>query len=219
MYNKNQYDVEKYQFAKLISEAFGVDDLSGLHKLRSDLLPVDKLDFSTESKTKFHETFYKKLNSPWDEMHKAYTKFIQNEIAPYFEEDFIYQTFPTFRVHLPDDQAIHQWHYDSDPKHMHPQWEINIQIAITDMFNSSATWIESVPGLRDFQPMDIEYGEYVIFDGSRCMHGNKINEENKTRLSFDFRVMPIDKYVHEGRNSVTSGRKFVVGDYYRLFKK
>ena len=90
------------------------------------------------------------------------------------------------------------------------------------MFDSNCTWVESVPGLRDFQPMQMKYGEYAIFDGNRCMHGNKPNMTGRTRVSFDFRVMPYDKYEEmvqskKIKSSATANRQFLIGQYYKLF--
>ena len=219
---KYNYDVSKYSFAKLIAEAFEVDDLTTLHKSRADLMPAEKLDFNTETRTKFHKTFYKRLDSKsgWSEMVDAYECFIREEVALRFEEDFVYQVFPSFRVHIPNDRAIHYWHYDTDTNHKHPDWEINFQIAITDMYDSNCTWVETVPGLKDFRPMEMKYGEYTIFNGNKCTHGNKVNKTGKMRVSFDFRVLPFSKYVSENQvKSATASRRFIVGDYYKLFKK
>ena len=89
--------------------------------------------------------------------------FVRNEVSQYFSEDFVYQSFPSFRIQLPHEKAIHYWHYDNDKEHMHPEWEINFQIAITDMSDANCIWIETVPGLKDFKPMILKYGEYSIF--------------------------------------------------------
>ena len=39
-----------------------------------------------------------------------------------------------------------------------------------------------------------EYGQYCMFNGNKCTHGNKPNKTSLTRVSFDFRVIPISKY-------------------------
>ena len=59
----------------------------------------------------------------------------------------------------------------------------------------------------------------LIFD-SGLMHGNKINTENKTRLSFDFRVIPFSKYSEVSLNAETkfsvSQEIEFVGEYYAI---
>jgi hypothetical protein len=219
---KFTYDISKYGFQEKICKIFGVKNLANLHKDRNDLLPTHKLVFENESKTEFHKRFYRELKDTQYgiELKEAYFSFLKNEIKPLMKCDFIFQAFPSFRVHLPDDQAIHYWHYDSDADHMHPEWEINFQIAITDMFDTNCTWVESVPGLNDFTPMEMEYGEYTVFDGNRCLHGNKPNTTDHTRVSFDFRVIPLSRYTPEKYKDVCSAtkkNKFKVGHYYSKF--
>jgi hypothetical protein len=153
------------------------------------------------------------------ELEESFKQFIKNEVAPLFQEDILHQYMPSFRVHLPGDKAIHKWHYDSDEDHKHPSWEINFQIPLTDTYETQSIWIESVPGLRDFNPMNMKVGQYAIFDGNRCMHGNKENETNLTRVSFDFRVIPSSRYENNTKESVTTSKKFIEGEYYRRVSK
>jgi ectoine hydroxylase-related dioxygenase (phytanoyl-CoA dioxygenase family) len=211
------YGADLYSFKEMMEEVFGVDNLDFLHERREELLPDKKLNFDNESNTEFHKLFYSKMNSnQLKNLEDSYIRFIKNEISPLFDEEILFQYMPSFRIQLPFEKAIHKWHYDSDDDHRHPQWEINIQIAVTDMLDNRAMWIESVPGLKDFSPMEMTYGQFAIFDGNRCTHGNKMNDTGKTRISFDFRIMPISKHEPEKSiNSVTSNKKFVVGDYYR----
>ena len=83
------------------------------------------------------------------------------------------------------------------------------------MFDSNAMWLESVPSLGDFSPVEMEVGDFCIFNGNKCRHGNKQNLTGKTRVSMDFRILPRSKYYEEeSQSSVTSNRKFVIGDYY-----
>ena len=80
-------------------------------------------------------------------------------------------------------------------------------------------WLESVPGLGDFKPVEMEVGEYTIFYGNKCAHGNKENKTGKTRVSMDFRVLPYDKYDESSaKSSATAGTKFVLGHYYNLYE-
>ncbi len=215
---KVKYDKNEYNFPEEVGQIFGVkaSDLDMLHELRSDLMPSDTLTFENETKTDFHQTFYGALNSIKGENIKdLYQKFLKDVVSPLFSHKFLYQKFPSFRVHIPKDQAVHKWHYDSDDDHKHPDWEINFQVAITEMFGSNAMWLESVPNLGDFAPVEMEVGEFCIFDGNKCCHGNKQNLTEKTRVSMDFRILPYSKYDEQkSLSSVTSNKKFTIGDYY-----
>ena len=123
------YNTEKYNFHDIVSKVFKINDLSKIHELRTDLHPNNKLNFDNESNTKFHQHFYKNLHDgKLLELEKSYIGFITNEIRPLFSESILFQYMPSFRVHLPDDQAIHKWHYDTDDDHRHPEWEINFFI-------------------------------------------------------------------------------------------
>ena len=211
-----RYNTEKYRFHDIVAAAFEIEDLSKIHCLRQDFLPQEKLVFDNESKTKFHQHFYDLLNSgKLPQLERSYFEFVRDEVGSFFNEDVLYQYMPSFRVHLPGDKAIHKWHYDSDSDHRHPEWEINFHIPLTRTYDTQSIWIESVPGLGDFSPMNLEYGEFCVFDGNRCMHGNKENTTEQTRVSFDFRVMPVSKFSLNQKESVTSNKKFIEGQYYR----
>lgn len=212
---KYKYDTNKYKFKEIIKNYFNVSDLSLLHKERNDLLPSKALCFDNESKTKYHKLFYSKMNNGWKELEDAYHLFIKEEVSSIIKEELIYQYMPSFRVHLPNNKAIHKWHYDSDLDHFHPEWEINFQVALTDMYDTQATWVELVPGLKKYLPMEMTYGEFYIFNGNKCIHGNKENISGKTRVSFDFRILPKRKYNPSIIQSVTSKKKFLLGEYYK----
>ena len=224
---KFSYDFSQYKFAELMAEAFKVDldDLQNLHHLRPDLFandPALTMQWPyNEADTLFHKEFYGFLNSDKGcSLYEEFDRFIKLEISNLFTESFVYQRFPSFRKCLPMSKAVTKWHCDSDNDHGHPEGEINFQIAITDIYGNNATWIESVPGFKDFQPIELKQGEFAVFNGNKCIHGNKTNDTGVTRLSFDFRVIPISKYdPNSGLTSATSTKKFVVGEYYKLFKK
>ena len=215
------YDLARYDWRPPLENIFNINrgELNRLHDHRSDLLPVAALNFENETRTDFHKVFYGILNSPAGEPLKLiYNNFIKEAIAPLFPDDFLYQKFPSFRVHLPNDQAVHKWHYDSDADHCHPDWEINFQIALTKMFDSNAMWLESVPNLGDFHPIEMDVGEFCIFYGNKCKHGNKRNDTGLTRVSMDFRILPLHKHDPEkALSSVTKDNKFVAGGYYDLY--
>jgi ectoine hydroxylase-related dioxygenase (phytanoyl-CoA dioxygenase family) len=133
------------------------------------------------------------------------------------DEDIIYQKWPTFRVHLPNNLAVGAWHTDAEFNH--PEGEINFILPITRMFESNTVITESEPGLRDFKQVELEPGELFVFNGNKCMHGNLPNKTGSTRISLDFRVLKKSDYSSEkNKSSITTNTKFVVGEYYeRLY--
>ncbi len=213
---KNEYDIEKYPFIKVVTEFFGVEDLSELHTLHNELCEASPLTQENEAETPFHKKFYTKLNSGWPEIKKVYEDFIHNEISKLFDESFLYQVFPSFRIQVPNQTAVSNWHYDSDEDHKHPMWEINFQIPLTKMFDTNCMWLESVPGLGDFSPAELETGQYLIFNGNMCRHGNKTNTTGVTRVSLDFRVLPMSRHDKNTEKQSYYGKKFAEGGYYSL---
>jgi ectoine hydroxylase-related dioxygenase (phytanoyl-CoA dioxygenase family) len=43
------------------------------------------------------------------------------------------------------------------------------------------------------RPVELAYGEFLAFD-PRCLHATQNNETGWTRISLDFRVVPLDDY-------------------------
>jgi ectoine hydroxylase-related dioxygenase (phytanoyl-CoA dioxygenase family) len=165
--------------------------------------------------------FYEKIRQGWIEFTESYHSFIKEYIIPNINEHIeIYQTFPSYRIQYPHSKAITTLHHDSDKNHKHPIGEMNILLPITKMFDTNTIWAESYPSANDFSPMETEYGEIIIWNGNRCNHFNKPNQTGKTRISMDFRVLPTQYYNPDyNLNSATTGKKFIIGDYYSVIKK
>ena len=220
---KYTYDTDKYKFRELVSTLYKVDNLEKIHKYKSELVKDEYKDLNihNENSTDFHDIFYKKLNDNWTELYDAYDNFVHNEIVPNLDERFHYQYLPTFRVHLPNKlQAVHTWHSDSDQLHRHPKGEINIWLPLTKCYGTNTMWIESESFKLDFKPLEGNYGNFWINNGNVCIHGNKPNITSSTRMSFDFRVIPLSKYnPNHSLTSETKSNKFVVGSYYKELLK
>ena len=211
------YDTTIFDFRKLLLEHFECSDLQKLHESHCDWVPKKELTFSEESKTLFHKNFYEKLSKPWSDFIELYRSFVEKQIASHVggESKFIFQALPSFRLHLPNEKAIHKVHFDSDEDHRHPPGEKNVFLPMTDCLPNNTLWAESSPGKCDFSPMLLSYGEYAVWDGNKCAHYNKSNTEKLTRVSFDFRLLAKSDYdpTYE-RTSYTSSTKFILGEYY-----
>lgn len=218
-----EYNKNNYRFDEMLKDLFSVPALELMHVFHSGTSLNNSAEWREESDGRFHQLFYSKLNlrgpgKPWQEIIEVYDSFVKNEIRNKLndEADFLVQQFPSLRVQLPNSQAIHKWHFDSDVDHGHPTGEINIQIPLTVMYDTSATWIEAVPGMGKFTPMNMFPGQFAIFNGNKCTHGNKSNKTGLTRVSFDFRVIPKKTLeVQIPNKSATFGIKFSNGGYYK----
>ena len=201
MNTKYSYYTVKYRFRELVSELYQVDKLEEIHKDKSDWVKEEykKLNVHDENTTDFHDIFYKRLNDNWTELYESYDNFIHNEIV--------------------DNQAVHTWHSDSDQLHKHPKGEINIWLPLTECYDTNTMWIETKPFELDFEPLEGEYGNFWTNHGNVCMHGNKPNVSEITRMSFDFRIVPLSKYDPEHTlTSESNSNKFIVGEYYKELK-
>ena len=73
MFTIRDYDSAKYKFAEMLKGLFGVEDLNQVHILDPALCEESAaVSFNNEVKTFFHEKFYEKLRSPWNEYIKRH---------------------------------------------------------------------------------------------------------------------------------------------------
>ena len=84
--------------------------------------------------------------------------------------------------------------YHKDKDYNHNEKEVNCYMSLTDSINTNAVWAESEEDRGDYKPLNAKYGEFILWDGANCRHGNKENVEGFTRISFDFRVMKYSDY-------------------------
>lgn len=223
------YDTSRYNFYSKIQEIFDVSgSLESIHESLPESKTLDQVTFENDTSTQFHKMYY---NSPlYSQVVELYSLFVNEQILPLFpnETEIIVQTAPSFRIHFPnntalgkrsdqDDNEIIGLHCDGD--YGHPAEEINFMLSITGQSGTNSCYIESAPGMGDFRPLDIKKGELCIFYGNRCRHYNMKNKTNQTRISFDFRVIPGSLYKESSASAVHSKKKFIVGEYYSVFKR
>ena len=212
------YDTEKYYFTKLVGGLYDTD----LTKLDNDD-QKGNLTLGNDTKTSFHKKFYDRLDAPggWPEFVNLYRAFIGEVIFPLFEDDeLLYQTYPGIRFCRPGAKAVYRWHSDGDNHHKHPLGEINIFLPLTRCYGNNSLWVESLPGLGDFAPLELEPGQFMMGYLNQCRHGNMNNDTKSTRVSFDFRVMPGFSYdPHTDLASCTTKKKFILGEYYEKMNR
>lgn len=218
------YDKELFNFQDLFQGILNSEDhkIEDIHNVvNKSILPKKEISVDNDQSQDIYKILYK-IDKGYDfsEDHinnrgiflsrfDEFVKFIAKEV---FNEDLVYQNRPTLRVAFPGNKAVGDWHRDRE--YNHPLEEINIWVPITKAINSNSIWIESEFDKEDYSPVNIDFGEFLIFD-SGLKHGNVINEENKTRVSFDFRVIPLSVYKEpEASSSYSQGIQFKIGDYY-----
>jgi hypothetical protein len=219
------YDTELYPLYTMIQNVYGTTaPLEYLHQ-EHIVDPFEQVTFENDTKTDYHRMYYK---SPmYKDVIAMYHSFIRDNVSPLFQEDIVVQKEPSFRIGVPnntvlgklqtDEEEIIGMHCDGD--YNHPPQEINFMVSITGQEGTNSCYVESAPMKGDFAPLTIDKGQFVSFYGNRCRHYNKVNRTGRTRISFDFRVIPLSEYKETEGTAVHSNRKFVIGDYFRLFPK
>ena len=216
---KFKYDTEKYAFKEVVQEYLGVQNLEGLHHAnRFDKKLTDHKGESPDQRTKLHRTFYRSMDTD-PSFKKLYDSFIESFVRSLLaEKNFLYQTFPTLRIHQPKNIAVFAFHKDKD--YNHSSKEINFFLPMTRAFKTNTFWAESSEDKGDFSPIESEYGGLIMWNGANLKHGNKTNETDITRVSFDFRIIYEDDYLgQEVLSSKSRGKKFCEGEYFTNFKK
>lgn len=211
-YNKNKYD-----FREQISKIFEID-ISQLDKVHTHGYHYDVFqEFGPDTQTWYHETFYEYLKSDkGGEMKSMYDILIKEVILPYLGlNEALVQKFPSFRIQLPENVAVAKRHNDHSLGH--PYGEVNFTYTITDMNETNAILIEKTTGKNDFVPMEMEANNIICFNGNQNLHFNNVNKTGKTRMSMDFRVLPMNYIPEQETSSHSTNTKFADGGYYKYF--
>jgi len=170
---------------------------------------------------KFHEYVDK-----YTKFNEIYYEFLRNNILPLFpkETHIVVQKTPNIRFSLPNNVAIG---YDkNDPNGIiglhcdrefgHHPIEQNFIIPITKMFESNSVYHEPYPksdiNPENYENLVLNENQFVQAYFNEIKHCNKINKTDKTRISFDIRVIQYseyEKYYKEFKDT-----KFELGKYY-----
>lgn len=227
-FNYFDYDTEEYEFKELVQKILSHrGPLEKLHE--SDLTIKDELTHKNDQNSVVHRKYYD--SAFYDVFVAKYREFVRREVLPLFKEtSFAVQAEPTFRCCVPDNTAVGRlageradaervgYHRDGDFNH--PASEINFVLCLTDMHDSNGFHFESSPDRGDFRPVDMSYGQVFQFYGNKCWHFNKKNATGKTRISVDFRVIPMSQYDEsELKASIHQNKKFTLGGYYMRMER
>lgn len=223
----NSYDTKKFDFQGMFAdhcaEKFGTAEIGQIHNyIPSHLKPKELVKVGKDQATYAHSILYqidpayRLPDQPIDNFQKrgfidTYQRFIDWLSDYVFGEKLVYQKLPTLRIQVPHNLSVGEYHRDRN--YNHPLEEINIWVPITKATGTATIQMESSYQAEDFHPIEAQYGQYVIFD-SALKHGNEVNVEDYTRVSFDFRVIPAAKYQATDSASINQKMKFRIGDYY-----
>ncbi|MEM1322211.1 MAG: streptomycin biosynthesis enzyme StrG [Bacteroidota bacterium] len=180
------YDTDQYPFAKILAEQiYKVPDLSKLHlyyqKMKRRKGKSGAIDYSDNLILRALMQRMKE-DSPF---YQLYRSFVFEQLAPFFGGKISFTAHPKFRVHLAGTDSVSKWHIDVDYTHRHEQ--INAWMPFTNCFDTNTIWVENDYGSEDYLPVDVMYGEVLLFDGGYLSHGTVPNKTDMTRVSLDFR--------------------------------
>tara|TARA_B100000073_G_scaffold192673_1_gene159478 strand:- start:166 stop:828 length:663 start_codon:yes stop_codon:yes gene_type:complete len=216
--NKITYDTLTYQFLDVIESWFWTDGImptsgiSDLHFHKS----YDLFERQNDQSTIWHRCFYKMIRED-ESFNDVYLKFLKDKIKPRFNEEIVYQNIPTFRVHLPGNISVGEFHKDKhyrDEKWANQVRELNYFLPLTKAYGTNTIWAETEEDLGDYREIRADYGECVEWCATKLTHGNKQNITRNTRVSFDFRVIPKSRYVESEHLTINTKIPFGIGGYY-----
>lgn len=189
------YDKERFPFHELISQFINTKDLDELSS-EKDTHKKENSFYKNMEQTPVFKQLYANLEGPEGEsFYQMYEKFITEVIRPLYDESIYYQSKPSHRILFKDIAGEARFHRDSD--YGHSSDEVNYWLPQTPAFKSNSIWIESKPNTEDYEPVNLEVGQVLQFHGADLSHGAFPNTTGKTRVSFDFRVIPFSKMSKE----------------------
>ena len=199
------YCTKEYPFKKIIEDSFGVP-LSDLHKWIGHF-PVFNKD--NDQQTIIHKVFYANFELKFQ---KVYEKFINNFLTEIIDHKFYYQKIPTFRIGLPGNKFVGEFHKDS--QYNHQDYEINFNVGLSNYLGETALKVEAKPNSNEFVYLACPYGTIFSFDHINCLHGSELNTSDKTMVSFDFRIALKNFYFSSNAKSIGNATRFNKGYYF-----
>jgi hypothetical protein len=200
-----RYPLSSFGFVEAVSRALGVPDLSAIADPTLALRTRE-----TDQQTRWHAAFYDDFHDDdglygRSVLRRLYTGFIHGPIAALIAQPFYFQAVPTFRISLPGNLAVGEFHRDAD--YGHPLAERTFWLPLTSAFDTNTVWIGNTA-------VRAEPGDIIMFDAVGQVHGNKVNTTGKSRVSFDFRCVPVSQYQPSEARTINLGLAFAPGGYY-----
>ena len=113
---------------------------------------------------------------------------------------------------LPGNKFVGEYHKDSF--YDHQSYEINFNLGISGYEGKAALQTEVSPNSKEFTYLECPYGSIFSFDHIDCLHGSDINPNDKTMISFDFRIAPKSLYFDKDVSSINIRKAFKPGEYF-----
>lgn len=200
-----KYNTDSYNFKSALEELFGCD-CANLHYYLGDFLQFKR---TSDQKTIVHKVFYSNFK---EKIYPIYYKFQKNFIAQIIKEPYYFQVIPTFRLGLPGNKFVGEFHKDSF--YNHKGYEVNFNLGISGYIGNASLKTEKSPLSNEFINLECPYGEIFSFDHIDCMHGSEINDTENTMVSFDFRIALKNLYFDSESTSINTKSQLNKGSYF-----
>lgn len=198
-----QYDTKKYPFQDLITKHLGFP----LHQLHQKVLATPAIP-QNDQDTQLHRMVYQDLATTFLPVYHEFARFVIQGLEG---GPFAFQAIPTFRFQLPGGTGTKEFHRDRD--YHHPPTTLNVIIPLTPMGKTASVMVQAAPHVPVMQPMTAVPGMAIFFDGANTLHGSVRNEEDFTRVSFDFRILPVADILTD-RLTLSARIPLTLGAYY-----
>jgi ectoine hydroxylase-related dioxygenase (phytanoyl-CoA dioxygenase family) len=181
------YDTKLWDLRAIVADFFGTDALESLH-LDPRWNPHEPgLALPSFAITQNSWDVSKDLRSAVGERSAAVIKSLIDEVVTELVGPIrSHQPLAMMRVNFHGSKAILRFH--NDREYGQKPNAMNIWLPVTKVFGSNSMYVESSPGLSDFRPVELEYGQALIFYGTELLHGTLDNVSGGTRITYDFRV-------------------------------
>ena len=168
--DKINYITDPYPFREIVECWFwdeSILPLSGISNLHLEKT-YDLFERKNDQSTIWHKCFYKEIREDGS-FNDIYLKFLEDIIKPRFGEKIVYQKIPTFRVHLPGNVSVGEFHKDRhyrDEEWANKVQELNYFVPLTKAYGTNTVWAETEEDLGDFKERRANYGECVEWNAS-----------------------------------------------------
>jgi hypothetical protein len=180
------YDTARWDLRAIVAEFFGTDALETLH-LDPRWNPQEEgLPLPHHFVTRNSWDVSKALREAVIEHSMALIQsLVFDHIAGFVGPIRSLQPEAMMRVNFHGSRAILRFHRDEEYG-QRPNL-VNVWLPVTRTHGSNSMYVESAPGLSDFKPVELDYGEGFMFYGTQMVHGTLDNLSGGTRISYDFR--------------------------------
>ena len=200
------YSVNDYPFKETLENIYGCK-LADLHLYMGKF---ERFERENDSISLAHKVFYGNFE---EKIKPIYEKFIKNIISKILSSHrFYYQLIPSFRVGLPGNVFVGEFHKDSF--YNHQNYEVNFNLGLANYEGNAALKTQILPESDNWVKLSCPYGKIFSFDHIDCLHGSEPNLSNKTMVSFDFRLALSELYFESSFKSVNMKSEFKPGSYF-----